>query len=35
MKFETLRESQEWASSVVYNEIGNLYDGYLTEDEHD
>lgn len=33
MKFETLRESHEWAYSVVYNEIGNIYDGYQTEDE--
>lgn len=33
MKFETQRESWEWASSVVYNEIGNDYDGYRTEDE--
>jgi hypothetical protein len=33
MEFETQRESWEWASSVVYNEIGNLYDGYRTEDE--
>lgn len=33
MKFDTLRESHEWAYSVVYNEIGNLYDGYQTEDE--
>lgn len=33
MKFETQRESWEWAFSVVYNEIGNNYDGYRTEDE--
>ncbi|EEM07955.1 hypothetical protein [Bacillus pseudomycoides] len=33
MSFETLREAQEWACSVVYNEIGNLYDGYKTTDE--
>lgn len=33
MKFETQRESWEWVSSVVYNEIGNHYDGYRTEDE--
>lgn len=32
-EFETQRESWEWASSVVYNEIGNLYDGYRTTDE--
>lgn len=24
MSFETLREAQEWACSVVYNEIGKL-----------
>lgn len=33
MYFETLRESWEWASAVVYNEIGHLYDGYRTADE--
>jgi hypothetical protein len=33
MKFDTHRESWEWASSVVYNEIGNIYEGYRTEDE--
>ncbi|MFF2879135.1 hypothetical protein ACFVR2_22845 [Gottfriedia sp. NPDC057991] len=33
MKFETIRESHEWAYSVVFNEIGNLYDGYITNDE--
>jgi hypothetical protein len=33
MTFETLRESHEWAYSVVYNEIGTHYDGYKTTDE--
>lgn len=33
MKFETLRESHEWAYSVTYNEIGYQYDGYATHDE--
>lgn len=33
MKFETLRESHEWAYTVIYNEIGYQYDGYATEDE--
>jgi hypothetical protein len=33
LKFETLRESHEWAHSVIYNEIGHKYDGYVTEDE--
>lgn len=33
MKFETHPESWEWASTVVYNEIGTLYEGYRTEDE--
>ena len=31
--FDTLRESYEWVSSGIYNEIGNLYDGYRTADE--
>ncbi len=33
MSFATMRESHEWAYSVIYNEIGNLYDGYKTTDE--
>ncbi|QQE81071.1 hypothetical protein GI364_01220 [Alicyclobacillus sp. SO9] len=33
MKFETYRESWEWASSVVSGKIGHTYDGYRTEDE--
>lgn len=32
MQFETLRESWEWADSVV-SELWSLYDGYQTEDE--
>lgn len=31
--FDTMRESREWVSSGIYNEIGNLYDGYRTADE--
>ncbi|WP_115995597.1 hypothetical protein [Cohnella lupini] len=31
--FETMRESHEWAYSVPFNEIGNKYDGYITNDE--
>lgn len=30
--FDTMRESEEWVSSGIYNEIGNLYDGYRTRD---
>ncbi|MGG2027953.1 hypothetical protein AB1282_19830 [Gottfriedia sp. S16(2024)] len=33
MSFSTMRESHEWAYNVIYNEIGNLYDGYKTTDE--
>ncbi len=33
LTFETQREAYEWAVSVIYNEIGNLYDGYKTTDE--
>ncbi|TCP54446.1 hypothetical protein EV586_10464 [Tumebacillus sp. BK434] len=33
MSFDTLRESHEWAYQVIYNEIGNLYNGYITSDE--
>lgn len=33
MKFETMRESREWVSAVVCDELGNLYDGYRTADE--
>jgi lipoate-protein ligase B len=28
-----MRESHEWAYNVIYNEIGNNYDGYKTTDE--
>ncbi|ARU62995.1 hypothetical protein CBW65_19915 [Tumebacillus avium] len=28
--FDTIRESHEWAYNVIYNEIGNLYSGYIT-----
>lgn len=31
--FETIKEAHEWAYSVIYNEIGKLYDGYKTADE--
>ncbi len=31
--FDTMWESWEWVSSGIYNEIGNLYDGYRTADE--
>jgi len=33
MTFQTMRESHEWAYSVIYNEIGNIYDGYKSKDE--
>lgn len=33
MQFETMREAHEWAYSVPYNEIGHLYEGYITTDE--
>ncbi len=33
MQFDTLREAHEWAYSEAYNEIGHLYDGYITTDE--
>lgn len=32
MTFETMHEAFEWVSSGIYNEIGNLYDGYITTD---
>jgi len=33
MSFATMRESHEWAYSVIYNEIGNIYGGYKSKDE--
>lgn len=33
MTFETMREADECANAVVYNEIGNLYDGCRTADQ--
>lgn len=33
MHFETMREADEWADTVVYNEIGGSYDGYKTTDQ--
>ncbi|MEK5489280.1 hypothetical protein MKZ24_00920 [Paenibacillus sp. FSL R7-0297] len=33
MQFETMREAHEWAYSGAFNEIGNLYEGYITTDE--
>lgn len=32
MSFETMYEAFEWVNSGIYNEIGSLYDGYVTTD---
>lgn len=32
MQFDTMRETHEWVYSGAYNEIGTLYDGYITQD---
>ena len=33
MVVDSMEEAREWVSSGIYNEIGNLYDGYRTADE--